>query len=82
MSGPSTRLDNGAWRGRGRGASKTRTDQARNVARPSLTPLLLAPHLSHTQSFSSVVGPNGSGKSNVIDALLFVFGKRAKQVWN
>jgi structural maintenance of chromosome 4 len=27
-----------------------------------------------------VVGPNGSGKSNVIDALLFVFGKRAKQV--
>jgi structural maintenance of chromosome 4 len=26
-----------------------------------------------------VVGPNGSGKSNVIDALLFVFGKRAKQ---
>ncbi len=39
------------------------------------------------QSFSSVVGPNGSGKSNVIDAMLFVFGKRAKQVhmlrnWN
>ena len=33
-----------------------------------------------TQSFSSVVGPNGSGKSNVIDAMLFVFGKRAKQV--
>ena len=31
------------------------------------------------QSFSSVVGPNGSGKSNVIDAMLFVFGKRAKQ---
>ena len=29
--------------------------------------------------FSSIVGPNGSGKSNVIDALLFVFGKRAKQ---
>ncbi|CAI6006043.1 unnamed protein product [Closterium sp. NIES-65] len=29
--------------------------------------------------FSSVVGPNGSGKSNVIDAMLFVFGKRAKQ---
>lgn len=36
------------------------------------------------QSFSAVVGPNGSGKSNVIDAMLFVFGKRAKQVrlWN
>ena len=32
------------------------------------------------QSFSSVVGPNGSGKSNVIDAMLFVFGKRAKQL--
>lgn len=31
------------------------------------------------QSFSAVVGPNGSGKSNVIDAMLFVFGKRAKQ---
>lgn len=30
------------------------------------------------KSFSSVVGPNGSGKSNVIDALLFVFGWRAK----
>ncbi len=32
--------------------------------------------------FSSVVGPNGSGKSNVIDAMLFVFGKRANQVLN
>lgn len=32
------------------------------------------------QCFSSVVGPNGSGKSNVIDAMLFVFGKKAKQV--
>ena len=32
------------------------------------------------QSFTSVVGPNGSGKSNVIDAMLFVFGKRAKQL--
>lgn len=30
--------------------------------------------------FSSIVGPNGSGKSNVIDAMLFVFGKRAKQL--
>jgi structural maintenance of chromosome 4 len=33
-----------------------------------------------TQNFSAVVGPNGSGKSNVIDAMLFVFGRRAKQV--
>ncbi|CAK0785709.1 hypothetical protein CVIRNUC_008920 [Coccomyxa viridis] len=32
------------------------------------------------KSFSSVVGPNGSGKSNVIDAMLFVFGKKAKQL--
>eukprot|EP00037_Helgoeca_nana_P029446 m.351458 g.351458 ORF g.351458 m.351458 type:complete len:1338 (-) comp27977_c1_seq4:1879-5892(-) len=30
--------------------------------------------------FSSVVGPNGSGKSNVIDAMLFVFGFRAKKI--
>ncbi|KAH7821808.1 Structural maintenance of chromosomes 4, SMC4 [Monocercomonoides exilis] len=30
--------------------------------------------------FSCVVGPNGSGKSNVIDALLFVFGFRAKNI--
>ena len=27
-----------------------------------------------------MVGPNGSGKSNVIDAMLFVFGRRAKQL--
>ncbi|GMF32815.1 unnamed protein product [Phytophthora fragariaefolia] len=30
--------------------------------------------------FGAVVGPNGSGKSNVIDALLFVFGKRASKL--
>ncbi|KAJ8546057.1 hypothetical protein K7X08_018640 [Anisodus acutangulus] len=35
---------------------------------------------SFHKSFSAVVGPNGSGKSNVIDAMLFVFGKRAKQM--
>lgn len=33
-----------------------------------------------SQSFSSIVGPNGSGKSNVIDALLFVFGFKAKKM--
>ncbi|MCD9644271.1 Structural maintenance of chromosomes protein 4 [Datura stramonium] len=33
---------------------------------------------SFSQSFSAVVGPNGSGKSNVIDAMLFVFGKRSQ----
>ena len=32
------------------------------------------------KSFTAVVGPNGSGKSNVIDALLFVFGRRAAQL--
>jgi structural maintenance of chromosome 4 len=30
--------------------------------------------------FSAVVGPNGSGKSNLIESLLFVFGKRAKRM--
>lgn len=30
--------------------------------------------------FSAVVGPNGSGKSNLIESLLFVFGKRAKKM--
>lgn len=29
------------------------------------------------QNFSSIIGPNGSGKSNLIDSLVFVFGKRA-----
>jgi structural maintenance of chromosome 4 len=42
--------------------------------------LIFPNHLIFLQSFSSVVGPNGSGKSNVIDAMLFVFGKRAKQL--
>lgn len=32
------------------------------------------------KNLTMVVGPNGSGKSNVIDALLFVFGFRAKQI--
>ena len=27
-----------------------------------------------------MVGPNGSGKSNLIESLLFVFGKRAKKM--
>ncbi|KAL3376499.1 hypothetical protein AABB24_003102 [Solanum stoloniferum] len=36
----------------------------------------------YSQSFSAVVvlNRNGSGKSNIIDAMLFMFGKRAKQV--
>jgi len=32
------------------------------------------------KSFTSIVGPNGSGKSNVIDSMLFVFGKKSKQI--
>ncbi|KAJ3416526.1 hypothetical protein HDV05_001263 [Chytridiales sp. JEL 0842] len=32
------------------------------------------------KSFTAIVGPNGSGKSNVIDALLFVFGFKAKKM--
>lgn len=32
------------------------------------------------KSFTAVVGPNGSGKSNLIESLLFVFGKRAKRM--
>lgn len=30
--------------------------------------------------FTCIIGPNGSGKSNLIDAILFVFGYRAKQI--
>ena len=29
------------------------------------------------KNFSSIIGPNGSGKSNLIDSLVFIFGKRA-----
>ncbi|ODM94908.1 Structural maintenance of chromosomes protein 4 [Orchesella cincta] len=32
------------------------------------------------KSFSAIVGPNGNGKSNIIDAMLFVFGYRAKKI--
>lgn len=30
--------------------------------------------------FTAVVGPNGSGKSNTIEALIFVFGYRARKM--
>ena len=30
--------------------------------------------------FTAVVGPNGSGKSNLIESLLFVFGKKANKM--
>lgn len=33
-----------------------------------------------SKHFTAIVGPNGSGKSNVIDAMLFVFGRRAQQI--
>ncbi len=32
------------------------------------------------QSFTAIVGPNGSGKSNLIECLLFVFGKKASKM--
>jgi structural maintenance of chromosome 4 len=32
------------------------------------------------KNFTAVVGPNGSGKSNVIDSMLFVFGRKAKKL--
>lgn len=32
------------------------------------------------KNFTAIIGPNGSGKSNYIDALLFVYGKRAKKM--
>lgn len=32
------------------------------------------------KKFSTIIGPNGSGKSNLIDAMLFVFGKRANKM--
>eukprot|EP01138_Halocafeteria_seosinensis_P014156 gb/GECG01014454.1/.p1 GENE.gb/GECG01014454.1/~~gb/GECG01014454.1/.p1 ORF type:complete len:355 (+),score=75.54 gb/GECG01014454.1/:1-1065(+) len=38
---------------------------------------VLGPYDPH---FTATVGPNGSGKSNTIDALLFVFGKRASKL--
>eukprot|EP00759_Apiculatamorpha_spiralis_P026409 PhF_6_TR29360/c1_g1_i1/m.43194/K06675/SMC4; structural maintenance of chromosome 4 len=31
-------------------------------------------------TFTAVIGPNGSGKSNILDSLLFVFGKRANKI--
>eukprot|EP00210_Caulerpa_lentillifera_P000965 g932.t1 len=32
------------------------------------------------KGFNAILGPNGNGKSNVIDALLFVFGKRSRKL--
>ncbi|CCW70352.1 unnamed protein product [Phytomonas sp. Hart1] len=32
------------------------------------------------KTFSAVIGPNGSGKSNVIDSMLFVFGRNARKI--
>ena len=42
--------------------------------------MILPPSHCCVQCFSSIVGPNGSGKSNVIDAMLFVFGYRARKI--
>ena len=54
--------------------------EERNLARDLPLPFRPRRPPRSSQSFSSVVGPNGSGKSNVIDAMMFVFGKRAKQL--
>lgn len=32
------------------------------------------------KNFSTIIGSNGSGKSNLIDAMLFLFGKRANKM--
>ena len=32
------------------------------------------------ECFSAILGPNGSGKSNIIDAMLFLFGRRASEM--
>nr|XP_043607688.1 structural maintenance of chromosomes protein 4 [Erigeron canadensis] len=65
------------------------TDPVKNPARLFIREMVMKNFKSYAgeqrvgpfhKSFSAVVGPNGSGKSNVIDAMLFVFGKRAKQM--
>lgn len=33
------------------------------------------------KNFTAVIGPNGSGKSNLMDAISFVLGIRAQQVY-
>ena len=59
------------------------------VERPVITKLELENFKSYAglktigpmhHRFNSIIGPNGSGKSNVIDAMMFVFGKRAKKL--
>ncbi|XP_042414113.1 structural maintenance of chromosomes protein 4-like [Zingiber officinale] len=71
------------------GAGGTHTPPSTRRARLVITEMVLRNFKSYAgeqrigpfhKSFSAVVGPNGSGKSNVIDAMLFVFGKRAKQM--
>ena len=32
------------------------------------------------QEFSVIIGPNGCGKSNLLESLLFVFGKKARKM--
>jgi AAA15 family ATPase/GTPase len=63
----------------GRGVRAVATQRPALVLGPPTVACVIARGL-FWQRFSSVVGPNGSGKSNVIDAMLFVFGKRAKQL--
>lgn len=32
------------------------------------------------EDFSVIIGPNGCGKSNLLESLLFVFGKKARKM--
>mmetsp|Transcript_6666 Transcript_6666/g.13693 ORF Transcript_6666/g.13693 Transcript_6666/m.13693 type:complete len:1374 (+) Transcript_6666:130-4251(+) len=70
-------------------ANAAMEEDARPPARLMITKMVLENFKSYAgtktigpfhKCFSAVVGPNGSGKSNVIDAMLFVFGKRAKKL--
>lgn len=70
-------------------ATAPNTPASRPTERPIITKLELENFKSYAglktigpyhHRFNSIIGPNGSGKSNVIDAMLFVFGKRAKKL--
>jgi len=69
--------------------SGSQSSQKKNPPRLMISKLVLENFKSYAgrqevgpfhHCFSAVVGPNGSGKSNVIDAILFVFGKQARQL--
>jgi len=70
-------------------SAQERHEDGSPVERPIITKMELENFKSYAgkktigpfhQRFNSIIGPNGSGKSNVIDAMMFVFGKRAKKL--